>query len=55
VTVDVDGRITGVEAAGGDPAVASGLAKKLVGQSITPRPEGPTKGTVVLTFTSPKK
>lgn len=55
VTVDIHGRITEVEAAGGDPAVASGLAKKLVGQSITPRPEGPTKGTVVLSFTSPKK
>lgn len=55
VTVDVDGRITEVEPAGGDPAVAGSLAKKLVGQSITPRPEGPTKGTVVLSFTGHKK
>jgi hypothetical protein len=55
VTVDVDGRITNVEPAGGDAAIAGGLAKKLVGQSITPRPEGPTKGTVVLSFTGHKK
>lgn len=55
VTVDVDGRITEAEPAGGDAKVASGLAKRLLGQSITPRPEGPTQGTVVLSFIGPKK
>jgi len=55
VTVDVDGRITEAEPAGGDATVASGLGKRLLGQSITPRPEGPTQGTVVLSFTGPKK
>lgn len=55
VTVNVDGRITEVESVGDDPAVAAGLAKRLVGQSITPRPEGATQGTVVLSFAGHKK
>jgi len=55
VTVDVDGKITEAQPVGGDPTLASGLAKKLVGQSISPRPEGPTQGTVILRFAGNRK
>lgn len=55
VAVDVEGRITDVQPAGGDAAIAGGLAKKLIGQSIAPRPQGPTQGTVVLSFTAGRK
>jgi hypothetical protein len=53
--VDGSGRITDVQPAGGDAGVAGALGKKLTGQSIAPRPEGPTQGTVVLSFASGKK
>jgi hypothetical protein len=55
VAVDVEGRITDVQPAGGDATVAGGLAQKLVGQSIAPRPQGPTQGTVVLSFAAGRK
>lgn len=55
IAVDGTGRITEVQPAGGDGNVAAALAKKLVGQAIAPRPDGPTQGTVVLSFASGKK
>jgi hypothetical protein len=55
IAVDGSGKITDAQAAGGDANVAAALAKKLVGQSIAPRPEGPTQGTVVLGFASSRK
>jgi hypothetical protein len=50
MTVDGSGRISEVRNAGSDGAVAGALAKRLVGKSISPRPQGPTEGTVVLSF-----
>jgi hypothetical protein len=55
IAVDGNGLVTDVQPAGGDGNVASAIAKKLVGQSITPRPEGPTQGTVVVSFARSKK
>jgi hypothetical protein len=55
IAVDSSGRITEVQPAGGDASLAAALGKKLAGQSIAPRPEGPTQGTVVLSFGGGKK
>jgi hypothetical protein len=52
MTVDGSGRISEVRHSGGDDAVAAALAKRLVGKSISPRPQGPTEGTVVLSFSA---
>jgi hypothetical protein len=50
ITVDGSGKITAVEAATGDVAIATSLAKKLTGKSIAPRAQGATTGTVLVTF-----
>lgn len=54
ITIDGAGKITAVETASGDAATATAIAKKLAGKSITPRAEGGTTGTVVLTFAARK-
>jgi hypothetical protein len=54
ITIDSAGKITGVEAALGDPATAAGIAKKLTGKTIAPRTEGGTTGTVLLSFAAAK-
>jgi hypothetical protein len=55
IAVDGSGRITSTEPAGGDRNLAAAMAKRLVGQAISPRPEGPTRGTVVLGIAGIKK
>ncbi len=55
IAVDGDGKITAVDATDGDNSIATALAKKLLGQAIAPRPEGPTQGTVGLTLAAGKK
>ncbi len=55
ISVADSGRITDVQPAGGRASIATALAKDLVGRSISPRPEGPTEGTVVLRFESNRK
>ena len=50
VTVDGTGKISTVDAASGDAALAAGIGKKLAGKAIAPRASGATTGTVVLTF-----
>jgi len=54
IAIDGTGKITAVESAMGDPAVASAMAKKLAGKSIGPRAQGATTGTVLLTFAGGK-
>jgi hypothetical protein len=54
IAIDGAGKITAVEAAVGDPAMAAGIAKKLAGKTIAPRAEGGTTGTVLLTFAAAK-
>jgi hypothetical protein len=54
ISVDGGGKITTVEAAGGDAGIASAMARKLVGRAIAPRRDGATAGTVLVTFTPGK-
>jgi hypothetical protein len=54
ISVDGAGKITTVEATGGDAAAAAGLTKKLTGKAIAPRAQGATTGTVRLTFAPAK-
>jgi hypothetical protein len=55
VAVDGSGKITYAAPATGDSSVASAIGKKLLGQSISPRTAGATRGVVVLTFLSKKR
>ncbi len=50
IGIDGDGRIAVCEPVAGNPAVASAMAKRLIGKSIARRPAGATSGIVVLTF-----
>jgi hypothetical protein len=54
ITVDGTGKITSVDAATGNSALAASIGKKLAGKSISPRAAGSTTGTVMLSFTPGK-
>ena len=54
ISVDGSGRITRVQAVSGDAGIAD-LAQTLAGQSIEPRPDGPTEGTVMVRFARPHR
>jgi hypothetical protein len=55
ISVDGSGRITRVQAVSGDTDIMTDLARTLAGQSIEPRPEGPTEGTVTVRFAKPHR
>ncbi|HEY5283411.1 MAG TPA: hypothetical protein VIM14_11535 [Polyangia bacterium] len=55
ISIDSAGKVTAVDPAAGNASVTAAIAKRVLGKSVSPRPEGSTIGIVVLTFTPGKQ